>query len=120
MIKKQFNSGPSYAGWYKYDMIISEGTTLKDFVKFVLNEDIYECGCIYVTCKDPSLDSEYLAESEKLKTIMIEYKDKSVIKEISDVYLYNENQDMEIDVDSESVARTYLSIGDYEIKLKSI
>lgn len=116
-ITKQFKYGPTSEGGYAYSLKIKEGTTFKDFMKYVI-QDIPTHGTICVKVVDPELkDAQYLSNSEKLLEIKIDFVD-TTIKSISHIHLYNEYQDVEIDTYFENILYTCFNLGEYTIKLK--
>lgn len=107
----------SQSGVHKYDVVASPGATLKDLIRYVIEQSEYAAGKIYFTCTDPSLEHiEFLGKSEKTIRVCVDYCDRKIIT-VSNVYLYNENLNVEIDTTKENKAYAQFSGCHYEIYL---
>lgn len=108
----------SQSGVHKYDIVVFPGATLKDLIRYVIEQSEYASGKIYFTCADPSLEHvNFLGKSEKTIEVSVDYCDRKITT-VSNAYLYNENQDTEIDTTKSNKAYAQFSSCQYEIYLK--
>lgn len=108
-----YKSGPHGDACTTYTLKIKEGTTLKDFLESL---DQQEWGKVSVNAPDPeTFDLPYATKDEKYKNIDIEYNNGKILTPLEE---YSSILDFKIDLDYNNWANGGWSCMDYWIRIK--